>query len=189
MRKRTIGEFLCHHSSETPFENVDVPSSRDIRQDAALRAVLGLRKLGKSVSHDAVAAFDAEPKIAAQAYRWARNDALRKHLGRGKQPRPGVQRRIPGDDGATGDIAERIADPAQRTTLEAVEDDYSGKLRRLWDTGIEGLTLSQSRQAIWLMWQIQRIKDRGAGRVPDKLRQQVSRLRRETGLSLNTKLL
>lgn len=90
--ERSIGAFLCDHPVLPPIEDVSRPDPRDIKQDAAIRTLVGLRKLGKDVGDDPVAAFNADPGIAVRAYQWAHRDALRKQLGRGAQPRPKPQR-------------------------------------------------------------------------------------------------
>lgn len=200
--RQSIGEFLCIHPRIDPVELMDRPSPLDVKQEAAIGAVVGLRKLGKDAPCDElVATFDAEPRIAAQAYRWAYHDALRKQLGRGKQPRLTVVRSSqltggdrydpPGSpDGRTNrDPIDALRDPTQEEALTAVEDDHAGELQRLWDEGIEGLTVDQTRRVVRLMRHVQQMKVQGITRIPDDIRQQLSRLRKETGLPLSTALL
>ena len=165
---RSIAAFLCRHPTTPSIEDADRPSSRDVKQDTALRALVGLRKLGKAVTDDAVATFDAEPKLVALFCRWAARDALKQQLGRGKQPRPRMAR----------DWNEAIPDPRQEASLEAIEDDYAGEVRRLHDEGIAGLSLEQTRRVLGLMRQIQAVKDHGTTRLPAALRQRLCRLRR-----------
>lgn len=176
---RSVGAFLCIHPRGAPVEDIDRPSPLDVKQQAALRAVIALRKLGKEVSDDAIVAFDAEPKLVALAYRWAARDALKRHLGRGKDPRPALER----------DRNEVIPDRGQEEALAAVEDDAAAELQRLYDCGIEGLTLDQTRRVLALMRHIQELKDGGATQLPVALRQRLSRLRRETRLPLDITLL
>jgi hypothetical protein len=176
---RSIGAFLCHHPTAPPFEDVDRPSPLDVKQEAALRAVIALRKLGKEIADDAVAAFDAEPKLVALTYRWATRDAHKRQLGRGREPRPQMAR----------EWDEAIHDPLQEASLEAIEDDFAGEVRRLHDAGIAGLSLEQTRRLLGLMRHIQEAKDHGTIRLPSALRQWLCRLRRETRLPLDITLL
>jgi len=132
---RSIGDFLCTHGSGPPSEDIDRPALADIKQDAALRAVVGLRRLGKPVTADAVASFDAEPRLVALTYRWTRHDALRRHLGRGSQGRPAMVR----------ELVDDLQDLAQAEAIELVESDHAEELRRLSARGIDGLTLDRGR--------------------------------------------
>jgi hypothetical protein len=150
----SIGAFLCHHPTAPPVEDVDRPSPLDVKQEAALRAVIALRKLGRETADDAVAAFDAEPKLVALTYRWAARDALKRQL-----------------------------------DLEAIETDAVGELRRLAEEGIPGLSRDQTRRVLTAMVHVQDLKEQGIVRLPAAIRQQLCRLRRETHLPLETRLL
>jgi len=200
---RSIGQFLCLPPTTPPYEDVDQLPFDDIRQDAALRAWLALVKLGKDIPGDPVAAFDAEPYLAARAYRWAYNDALKHRLGR--TPRPPRRPRDPATTPSRATLARPLAaillsnlaahrlatlrDAAQEAALAAIEDDAPGEVDRLWQEGIPGLTLTQSRRVISLMSRIQQMKEEGTTHVPANLRQQLRVLRKRTGLSLSTDLL
>jgi hypothetical protein len=161
------------------MENIDWPASLDVKQEAALRAFVGLRRLGKEVAADIVKSFNAEPKLTAVAYRWAYQDACRRHLGRGKQPCPRLRR----------DWNEPIPDPMQEADLEAVEGNAASEINWLYDHGIEGLSIDQTRRVLRTMQRAQEAKERGAGRISASLRQQICRLRKETELPLNVSLL
>ena len=141
--------------------------------------MIALRKLGKEIADDAVAAFDAEPKLVALAYRWAACDALKQHLGHGQQPRPRMVR----------DRCELHQDPTQEADLEAVEQNISGELRRLGEEGIPDLSLEQTHRVIEVMRLVQELKERGETRPSPAIRQRLSRLRKETHLPLDTRLL
>lgn len=176
---RSIGDFLCVRGSGPPVENVDRPAPADVKQDAALRAVVGLRRLGKAVTADAAASFDAEPGMVALAYRWARQDAVRRHFGRSAQTclRPIYERDTD------------VSDDRQEDAIEAVETDHAAEVRRLLQQGIPGLSLHQTARVFAVMWEVQELKDRGVPSTPDALRKTVSRLRQETRLPLVTSLL
>lgn len=186
--ERSIGAFLCDHPVLPPIEDVSRPDPRDIKQDAAIRALIGLRKLGKDIGDDLMAAFNADPGIAIRAYQWAHRDALRKQFGRGLRSHAKLVRQSPikSDNGPTNhEACALLPDLDSQLQFEAIEDDFLGELRWLWNHGIEGLTLEQTRRVLHLMRHVQLMKDQGQKRVPDNVRQQLSRLRRETGLALD----
>ena len=182
-RRRSVGAFLCVHSTTPPVEDIDRPSLLDIKQDAALGAWLSLRRLGKDTGPDPVAAFDAEPRLAWLAYRWAYQEAQRRRRGYGQRPRPVFARLwldTPRDD---------PLDPAQEATLDALVDDHAAEIMHLWHDGIPGLTRDQTRRVLRLMRLVQVLKAHGVARVPDPIRKRLWKLRRETGLPLDTSLL
>ena len=81
---RSLGRFLCHHPPGPPFEDLSRLPWQDVKQDACLRALVALQRAGKPVGPDPVAAFDAEPRLVALAYKRASRDARRLPLGRGR---------------------------------------------------------------------------------------------------------
>jgi len=200
---RSIGQFLCHQPATPPHDDVDDLSLPDLKQDAALRALLALRALGKPITDDAVATFDAEPRLIALAYRWAYHDAVRKHLGRGTRRLVSTdphRRQPPGRRplsldallaaAARADAEDIDPDPAdlrQLNRLLFVEVDAATELFRLWTDGIDGLTLTQTQRLIGLLILVERLKRGGTNRVPDDIRQRLRLLRRRTGLPLTTK--
>ena len=196
---RSIGRFLCLHPTTPPVENVDQLPLLDIRQDAALRAWIALAKLGLDNPDDPIAAFDAAPALAALAYRWAYADALKKRLGRGARRRRRASTAQSWDDLAhplgsllLSTLAARLptlGDPAQEAALTAVQDDAPGDIVRLWRHGFPGVSVPRSRRILRLMRLAQIIRDHGAGRVPNRLHQELYRLRKETGLPLRLDLL
>jgi hypothetical protein len=177
--RQTIGELLCAHSSESRVEYADRPSPLDIRQDAALRAVVALRKLGKEADLDAIACFDADPKLVATCYQWAKYDALKRQLGRGAGGRPT----------ATHDGLDTLHDPRQEAILDEIDADAAAEIRRLSEEGIPGLTLDQTHRVLTVMRQVQDLKASERTPLPAALRQTICRLRRETRLPLDTSLL
>jgi hypothetical protein len=174
---QTIGAFLCIHPSAPPVERVEFTSPADIKQEAALRAVVALRKHRKAIAEDAVASFDAEPALVMMVYRWVRQDAIKRQLGRGATAHPTVVR----------EVSDALPDPGQQAVLAEIE--AADELRCLAARGIPGLSRSQATRVLELMRQVQAIKEADAGPIPAVLRQQVARLRRETHLPLDTRLL
>ena len=184
---RSLGHFLCHHPPDPPLEDVDRLPLRDIKQDACLRAIVALRRAGKPVGPDPVAAFDAEPRLVMLAYRRAYHDALRHHLGRGRDQRAARWRRLVSLDHGLADLA----DPRQQEAFDQVLTDIValGRLLALWHATLPGATPAQTRRILRLMRQAQRLKAEGTTVVPDHLRQQLRLLRQATGLALATRLL
>ena len=186
---RSLGHFLCHHQPDPPLEDIDCLPLRDIKQDACLRAIVALRRAGKPVGPDPVAAFDAEPRLVALAYRRAYQDALRHHLGRGRHEtrRAARWRRLVSLDHGLMEIA----DPRQQEALDRVLEEVAaiGQLMALWHTGYRRLTPAQMRRVLRLLRLAQRLKEEGTATVPNDLRLQLARLRRSTGLALSTRLL
>ena len=173
-----IGVFLCDYPLAEPIESVDTPNEREIRQDAAIRALAALHKLDLLASKDPIEAFNTEPRIVALSYRWARIDAVRAHLGRGKQPHALLLR----------EDADLVADPEQEEMLCAAESDAAAEIRRYQEFGLPGLTLEQTCHVFALMREAQIMKARRK-RLPAALRKQLSRLRIETGFPLDVRLL
>jgi hypothetical protein len=84
---------------------------------------------------------------------------------------------------------EPLVDPTQGADLEAIETDAVGELRRLAEEGIPGLSRDQTRRVLTAMVHVQDLKEQGIVRLPAAIRQQLCRLRRETHLPLETRLL
>ena len=118
---RSLGRLLCHHPPDPPLEDVGRLPLRDVKQDACLRALVALRRAGKPVGPDPVAAFDAEPALVMHAYRLAYRDALRHHLGRGRDPRGARWRRLVSLDHGLDDVA----DPRQQEALDRVLEEVA----------------------------------------------------------------
>src|SRR5918994_3484018 len=79
----SLGHYLCVHRPGLPFEDIDQVSVADLKPDGCLRAIVALRRAGKPVGPDPVAAFDAEERLVRRAYQFAARDALRQQLGCG----------------------------------------------------------------------------------------------------------
>ena len=184
---RSLGRFLCHHPPDPPLEDIDRLPLRDVKQDACLRALVALRRAGKPVGPDPVAAFDAEPRLVLRAYQLAYRDALRFHLGRGRDPRGARWRRLVSLDHGLDDVA----DPRQQEALDRVLAEVAalGRLMALWHTGYRRLTPAQMRRVLRLLRLAQRLKEEGTATVPNHVHERLRLLRRATGLALTTRLL
>lgn len=186
---RTIGEFLCTPQRDRTVDRADGLSLADIKQDAALRTLRALHTLNKPIPADGIAAMNSEPALATHAFVLARHDALRKELGRGRTQRPRLVRSRFNLEGDALDRLGSVPDPSQSTALEAVEADAPHRLNALWSDGVPGVALDDVRRAIRVLQEIQMGKATGVERTPDRLRQQLHRLRRKTGLALDPRLL
>ena len=186
---RSLGRFLCHHPPGPPYEDVARLPLQDIKQDACLRALVALQRAGKPVGPDPVAAFDAEPRLVALAYRRAYQDALRHHLGRGRNEsrRAARWRQLVSLDHG---LAE-IADPRQQEALDRVLRQVAAvaHIAAYWSTGLPGVSLGRTRRLLRALRLAQRLKDDGTVVVPPHLQEQLRRLRQATGLVLSSRLL
>jgi len=186
---RSLGRFLCHHPAGPPYEDISRLPLADIKQDACLRALVALRRASKPVGPDPVAAFDAEPRLVALAYRRAYQDALRHHLGRGRNPGRRAarwHRLVSLDRGLL-----EIADPGQGEALDRVLRQVAAvaRLAAYWNAGLPGVSVARSRRLLRALRLAQRLKDDGTLVVPPHLQEQLRRLRQATGLLLSSRLL
>ncbi len=185
----SLGHFLCVHPPGPPYEDIDRISVADLKQDACLRALIALHRVGKPLgpADDPVAAFDAEPKLVMRAYQFACRDALRLQLGRGRIKDRRLarwQRRLSLDHG----LAE-VADPAAQDLLDAVIERVTAgaRLVLLWQHGQGGLTAKQAQRLLRLLRQLQRRKAEGQTVVPGHLRERLRLLRAGTDLLISTR--
>ncbi len=172
-----------------PHEDVDRLPLADIKQDACLRALVALRRAGKPVGPDPAAAFDAEPRLVALAYKHAHQDALRHHLGRGRHEtrRAARWRQLVSLDRGLVDIA----DPRQQEALDRVLRQVAAvaRLAAYWSGGLPGVSLGRSRRLLRALRLAQRLKDDGTVVVPPHVREQLRLLRQATALTLTSRLL
>lgn len=204
----TVGEFLCVHNNAPRVDDVDVITitDLDVRQEAAERVIRGWTKMGKRLDEqDTVGSINADGGMAKQVVDWTFFDAKRALLGKGKADRRPVRTPfIHGDQGDitamfvdSNDVPEEatstdyikcVCDPYQTECLEAIENNYDGVILDFYTNGIPmnwndptgpRLDVETSRNVICLLNQIQEMKGLGLERVPDDLRQQLSRLRKK----------
>jgi hypothetical protein len=186
-RGRTLGEFLCLPSTNPPVVDIDRLPWQDIKQDACLRAIVALKRAGKPIGPDPIAAFDAEPRIVMTAYRRAYYDALRQHLGRGKDAHGARWSRLVSLDHGF----EEIADPTHEEAFDAILRRVSAATRLLVmiQRGHGGVSKEQLRKILLLLRRVQRLRESDTFIVPGRLRAAVSRLRTETRLPIDIRRL
>jgi hypothetical protein len=174
----SISMFLNSRTDTlTEFIDNSAESQKDLKQDALVRLLTRLRSLGETVPDDPLDLVDRYPDIANNAYKWARVDSLRRSLGRGKQRRP-----VMGSIDFAGEVWSSLEEPFAAAEARTCLSD-------LWSHGTEEVSPALVRDAILLLSTIQQLRDSGEKRVPDRLRQQLHRLRGKTNLPLNTSLL
>ena len=198
---RSIGAFLCLHPTTPPHENLDHVPLADVKQDAALNALIAFRRLGLPVTDDPIASFDAEPGLATLAYKRALIDAIRRHRGRGTlDPRAPRRRDLAAARLSLDVLVARanrsgldptglLFDTVAQHDLETVEDDAVALLWRLWHEGIDGIPLPQTRRVLLILLQIHRLKTQSPAPLSGAVRLRLHRLRQSTGLPLHTDLL
>ncbi|MBA2278215.1 MAG: hypothetical protein H0W06_10680 [Chloroflexia bacterium] len=170
-----------------PYEDIDQVSLPDLKQDACLRAIIALKRAGKPIGPDPVAAFDAEPRLVMRAYTFAYRDALRLQLGRGRIAGRRLarwQRRLSLDH-----VLAELADPRQQEALDTIIDLVTAdtRLAILQGMGLPGLSFKRSLRLIRLLRHHQRLKDEGTTVVPPHLRERLRLLRAATGLPISTR--
>jgi hypothetical protein len=188
LQSRSLGTFLCKQPWTEKTERGDSLCPSDIKQDALVRFLNAQQAQANSKDpFDLISAIDANPGLAATAYRWARYDALRRELGRGKNRRSKSYFQQSGADAEH--LEPEVMDLAQEDEFLLVEADSKTEIEHLWVDGVEGVPLTDLRQAIRTLITVQELKAAGVARVPDHLRKQLSRLRKRTGLPLSTQWL
>lgn len=185
----SVGRFLCERSATPPLIDVDELSIEDIKQDACLRAIIALRRAGKPVGPDPIAAFDAEPRLVQRCWNLAYRDAVRVHLGRHSVPDrrvPRWQRQLSLDWGF-----EEIADAAQGEALERVIDDTVAivRLNLLKSKGLPAVPQKMMVRLIRQLERLQRLREEGLTVVPPYVRMSLHRIRQSTKLPIDLDLL
>lgn len=173
--RQSIGAFILDQPTTPPYIDIDTLSLQDIKQDAALRAVIALRRAGKPVGPNTLAAFEAEPRLVMHCYKRAHADTLRAHLGRHSATKPvRFQRLLSYRHGFW-----HIADPEQGEAFEKVLDDIVActRLLEIVTRGFQDVSPKRARRLVATLRRIQRLKDNGLTVVPPHLRQRVRRMR------------
>ena len=178
-RVADTGRFMCHHNvAEPPVERSDQPSPVDMKQDAVLAVLRARRRSGRSGCSGCEEAINEDAGLAWRAYVRARVNFYRAKRGMGKRPMRQVS-----IDAQGIDLPEQGEGP-RREQVESL-----AIVRQIVRDRAPALSERQVQRVIVLMWEAQAIKGKRQAVMPDDLRAAISRLRRATGLPLDTGLL
>ena len=175
------GSYMCHHSGEPPVEHVEHPATTDLRQEA-VAAVLAARAGGEDeVCTECERLVNAEVRLAWHAYARARVEFYRARRGRGVRQVETVSLEESGLD---------FEAPEEDEDEEEIPVESLKVVRQIVRERVPGLHVHQAVRIVTVMQQVQTIKrkKRGAS-VPDAVRAELTRLRKATGLPLDTGLL
>lgn len=202
-RGSKVGAFLCAAVIEPHDEEIEGlrPSHPDVRQDAAERVVVAMRRLGlpeQGEDGSFEAALDDASWLAQRALDLTVKTKMREKYGRGQKyyEKLGPIRTTyigsfdtieefmtPHEAGLRNAWLRAVEDVWTTNCFEMIEADHRSTLRALWDAGDPDV-----RRAVTLMCEAQRLKALGVS-VPNHVRQQLKRLRAKTGLALDCNLL
>jgi hypothetical protein len=172
------GAFMCHQSTEPPVERVDVPSQSDLKQEAVLRLLEYQAAHGGEICTACEQLVNRDAGLAWTAYARARVDFYRSRRGRG-----GVKARIE----ALDEAVERIGEAREERQYAHVESRRI--VRRIVRERLPGISERRLQRVMVVMVEAQAIKRSKRTVMPDKLRAALTRLRKATGLPLDTSLL
>lgn len=178
-RAPDTGFFMCHHdTTEPPVERADQPAQVDMKQEAVLTVLREQRKRGDGGCLGCEETVNQDTGLAWRAYVRARINFYRARRGTGHRA---VQ---------VESIDERhleVASGECEQEREAVES--TAVVRRIVRQRVPELSDRQVQRVIIVMSEAQAIKGRKWVVMPDNLRAAISRLRKATGLPLDTSLL
>jgi hypothetical protein len=173
------GRYMCIQNQESPpVEPADAPARVDLTQDAVLTVLEQRAKRGDGPCESCEAAVNRDAGLAWRAYARARIDFYRKRRGMLKRP----IRLEPLDESALAlpdEVDEDVVEQAE--SLEIV--------RRVIRRRAQRLSQHQMQQVLVVMIEAQQVKRSRREAMPDRLRTAISRLRKATGLPLDTSLL
>ena len=172
------GAFMCHQSTEPPVERVDVPSQSDLKQEAVLRLLEYQTAHGGETCTACEQLVNRDAGLAWTAYARARVDFYRSRRGRG-----GVKARIETLDEAVEQIGEA------RDERHDAHVESRRIVRRIVRERLPGISERRLQRVMVVMVEAQAIKRSKRTVMPDKLRAALTRLRKATGLPLDTSLL
>jgi hypothetical protein len=172
------GAFMCHQSTEPTVERVDVPAQSDLKQEAVLRLLEYQAAHGGEICTACEQLVNRDAGLAWTGYARARVDFYRSRRGRG-----GVKARIEALDEAVEQIGE-VCDERQDAPVESRRI-----VRRIVRERLPGISERRLQRVMVVMVEAQDIKRSKRTVMPDKLRAALTRLRKATGLPLDTSLL
>ncbi len=175
------GAYMCHHPDELPVEHVDHPSSTDLRQEAVAAVLAARVDRGDEVCVECEPLINEQVRLAWHAYARAKVEFYRARRGRGLTPVKIVSLEASG------------IDPEEREPEEDEEEipvESLKVVREIVRERVPGLRAQQVVRIVTVMRQVQTIKRKKRREpVPDAVRAELTRLRKATGLPLDTGLL
>jgi hypothetical protein len=173
----SLATFFCSMGEKIPFERSDSPNASEMKQDALVRVLESAKRRGDVVARDCDELIFGNAPIAKSAYRFARLDFYRNRYGRG------------GLAGQFEPLPTSLEDPEGGSERNAEAERVEIALHAFETRGNAKVNREDARSVVWAMREVQRLKESGVKGIPDGLRKRISRLRRSTGLPLNTRLL
>ena len=172
-----VGAFMCHQTSEPPVERVDTPSQRDLKQAAVLTLLEQQAERG-DLCLGCEQLVNRDPGLAWTAYAQARVDFYRARRGR----RRGAVRVESLDERGAEVAAEPEEAPEEQVTSRRI-------VRTIVRERFPGISERRLQRVMVTMTEAQTLKRTKRAPMPDKLRRALARLRKSTGLPLDTSLL
>ena len=170
------GQYMCHHSTEPPEERADVPSRTDLTQEAVASVLAARIERGDEICTECERLINEDRRLALAAYVRARVEFYRSRRGRGKQPVKPVSMQEEGIDPPAPEAAEPVEG------LIMVREIIRERRPRIRSKKVVRIVV--------LMHWIQANNERRTPElVPDEVRAELARLRKSTGLPLDTTLL
>jgi hypothetical protein len=175
------GAFMCHHSGEPPIEHVEHPSTTDLRQEAVAAVLAARSGREDEVCTECERLINEEVRLAWHAYVRARVEFYRARRGRWVRQVETVSLE---ESGLDFEAPEEEEDEAE------IPVDSIKVVRQIVRERVPGLHVHQAVRIVTVMQQVQTIKRKKKPTpVPDAVRAELTRLRKATGLPLDTGLL
>jgi hypothetical protein len=170
------GRYMCHHPTEPPVERSDVPSRTDLTQEAVATVLATRIARGDEVCTECELLINEDRRLALAAYVRARVEFYRSRRGRGTQPVTPVS------------MQEEGIDPPAPEAVEPTEGLVM--VREIIRERRPQIRSKKVVRIVILMHWIQANNERRTPEpVPDEIRSELTRLRKSTGLPLDTTLL
>jgi hypothetical protein len=170
------GRYMCHHPTEPPVERSDVPSRTDLTQEAVATVLATRIARGDEVCTECERLINEDRRLALAAYVRARVEFYRSRRGRGTQPITPVS------------MQEEGIDPPAPEAVEPTEGLVM--VREIIRERRPQIRSKKVVRIVLLMHWIQANHGRRRPEpVPDEVRAELARLRKSTGLPLDTTLL
>lgn len=167
------GAYMCHHPAGAPQESVDYPSPADLKQEAVLAVLAARSGRADAICTECERLVEEDAGLAWAAYARARVDHYRS-----RRAMRGSVRTVPIEHVADSEVADKQIP----VTSKAI-------VRRIIRERVPELTDHQIQRVVIEMSAAQSIKRRPGKVMPERLRAVLARLRKSTGLPLDTSLL